>query len=104
MTTGMIHTVYFWLTPGLSVEQRDNFVAATKGLIAAPTVQQCLVGSPAATPTREVTDNTFDYCLQLHFASVADHDAYQVSEVHVRYVEEQAVKFATVKVFDTELV
>ncbi len=99
----MIHTVYFWLQPGLDSAARENFVQGAKALVAAPTVQHCFVGAPAPTPKRDVTDHSFDYSLHLHFATVADHDAYQVDPVHLKFVEEQAAKFATVKVLDTLL-
>lgn len=100
---GMIHTVYFWLEPGLDAAARENFVAGAKALGGAPTVQHCFVGAPADTPEREVTDHSFDYSLHLLFANVEDHNAYQVDPVHLKFVEEQAAKFATVKVLDTAL-
>ena len=34
--------------------------------------------------------------------SVADHNAYQQDPVHLKFVDGQAHKFATVKVFDSE--
>lgn len=102
MTIGMLHTVFFWLTPGLSAAERDNFVAGAKALSAAPTVAACYVSAPASTPKRDVTDHSFDYSLHLLFANVADHDAYQISDVHLKFVAEQAAKFATVKVYDGE--
>jgi hypothetical protein len=104
MTIGMLHTVYFWLTPGLSTSEREDFVAGAKALAEAPTVAACYVSTPAPTPERDVTDHSFDYSLHLMFASVADHDAYQVSDVHLKFVAEQAAKFAVVKVYDGEAV
>ena len=104
MTIGMIHTVYFWLTDGLSTAEREQFVAAAKALAEAPTVGACYVSAPAATPERAVTDHSFDYSLHLLFADVAAHDAYQVSDVHLKFVAEQAEKFARVKVYDGEVV
>lgn len=104
MTIGMLHTVYFWLVPGLSAADRQNFVAGAKALGAAPTVSACYVSTPASTPERDVTDHSFDYSLHLMFANVADHNAYQVSDVHLKFVAEQAEKFAVVKVYDGEVV
>ncbi len=100
-TTGMIHTVYFWLDPDLDATARENFVQSAHALGEAPTVQHCFVGAPADTPEREVTDHSFDYSLHLLFANVADHNAYQVDPVHLKFVDEQAAKFKTVKVLDT---
>lgn len=104
MTIGMLHTVYFWLTPGLSADERSNFVAGAKALAEAPTVAACHVSIPASTPERDVTDHSFDYSLLLMFANVADHDAYQISDVHLKFVADQAAKFAVVKVYDGEVV
>ncbi|TXF90739.1 Dabb family protein [Neolewinella aurantiaca] len=101
MTIGMLHTVYFWLTPGLSEAEKENFVAGAKALAEAPTVAACYVSAPAATPERDVTDHSFDYSLHLMFKDVADHDAYQIDPVHLKFVEEQAAKFAVVKVYDS---
>lgn len=105
MTTdiGMIHTVFFWLTPGLTDAELADFVVAARALGDAPAVSQCYVGTPATTPHREVTDHSFDFSLHLLFASVAEHDAYQVDPVHLAFVDSQAAKFAAVKVYDTEL-
>lgn len=102
-TTGMIHTVYFWLKPDLSEADRANFVSGAKQLADAPTVLNCFVGAPADTPKREVTDHSFDYSLHLLFTDIEAHNAYQVDPVHLKFVEEQAHKFATVKVLDTTL-
>ena len=102
-TPGMIHTVYFWLKPGLSEADLANFVRGAKQLGNAPTVLHCYVGAPAATPEREVTDHSFDYSLHLLFTDIEGHNAYQVDPIHLKFVEEQAHKFATVKVLDTSL-
>jgi hypothetical protein len=102
-TPGMIHTVYFWLKPGLNEADRADFVRGAKQLAEAPTVLNCFVGAPADTPEREVTDHSFDYSLHLLFTDVQTHNAYQVDPVHLKFVEEQAHKFASVKVLDTSL-
>ena len=103
MTTGLLHTVYFWLHADCSAQDRLDFAAAARDLVHAPTVKSCTVGSPAATPDRDVTNNDFDFMLQLHFADVADHDAYQADDVHLRFVDAEAGKFERVMVFDTRL-
>ncbi|NJC24969.1 Dabb family protein [Neolewinella antarctica] len=100
--TSMIHTVYFWLDRQLTSAEVTNFVTGAKALGAAPTVQSFFGGGPADTKQRDVTDHSFDYSIHLHFASVADHEAYQVDPVHLKFVAEQAHKFATVKVYDSK--
>ena len=97
----MIHTVYFWLK-SLSDDECRAFVDGAKALAGAPTVQRFYSGGPADTPERDVTDHSFDYSIQLHFDSVEDHNAYQTDPVHLKFVDEQAHKFASVKVYDSQ--
>ncbi len=98
---GMIHTVYFWLNPALSAAERADFVRGAQALATAPTVMAFYGGGPAGTASRDVTDHSFDYSIHLFFASEADQNAYQVDPIHLKFVDEQAHKFATVKVFDS---
>lgn len=100
--TKMIHTVYFWLDPNLSEAERADFVTGAEALSTAPTVLHFFGGGPAGTESRDVTDHSFDYSIHLHFNSEEDQNAYQVDPVHLKFVEEQAHKFATVKVFDSK--
>jgi len=102
MTTapGMIHTVYFWLKPEVDAASRADFARGADALASAPTVLQYYGGGPAATPARDVTDHSFDYCIHLFFADEAAHEAYQVDPIHLKFVDEQADKFGTVKVLD----
>ena len=102
-TPGMVHTVYFWLKDGLSEEELRSFEAGMKSLEGAPTVRGIFTGSPAATPSRGVVDNSFDYNLVLWFDDVAGHDAYQVSPTHLKFVEAHEAKFDVVKVYDNVL-
>lgn len=102
-TPGMAHTVYFWLQDGLSAQELGSFERGVKSLEQAPTVRRIFVGKPAATPSRGVVDNSFDYSLVLWFDDVAGHDAYQVSPTHLKFVADHEAKFKTVKVFDNVL-
>lgn len=97
----MIHTVYFWLKQELDDAARADFVRGAEDLANAPTVMAFYGGGPAGTASRDVTDHSFDYSIHLFFASEADQNAYQVDPVHLKFVDEQADKFATVKVFDS---
>ncbi len=100
---GLAHTVYFWLKPELDDAARAEFVAGMRSLSGAPTVRRVLVGPAAATPSRGVVDNSFDYMLVLWFDDVAGHDAYQVDPVHLAFVEGNEDKWTTVKVYDAEV-
>ncbi|MEO0415701.1 MAG: Dabb family protein, partial [Verrucomicrobiota bacterium] len=57
----------------------------------------------AATPERPVTNNDFDYSLFLEFASIEDHNAYQVHDEHTVFVDSFAKWFQEVRVFDTQI-
>ncbi len=100
---GLAHTVYFWLKPDLDAAARTRFVDALKSLEDAPSVRRVLVGPAAATPSRGVVDNSFDYMLVLWFDDVAGHDAYQIDPVHLAFVEGNEDKWTTVKVYDAEV-
>ncbi|NJB85673.1 hypothetical protein GGR26_001418 [Lewinella marina] len=97
---GMAHTVYFWLHDGLSEDELKSFEAGVRSLEASPTVRRLFLGKPAATPSRGVVNNSFDYSLVLWFDDVAGHDAYQISPVHLKFVEEHEAKFKEVRVHD----
>ena len=99
---GLMHVVHFWLDPELSADDREAFLAGVRGLSEIPTVRELYVGAPAATPSRGVVDNSFDYALVVWFDDVAGHDAYQDHPIHVAFVEAHEAKFARVRVRDSE--
>ena len=86
----MIHNVYFWMTEEARAAHRDDFVAALRELLEIDLIEAGYMGSPAGTEVRPVTDNTFDFAISLHFASQADHDAYQVHPDHDRFVDSKS--------------
>lgn len=100
---GLMHVVHFWLDPELSVGDREAFLAGVRGLSEIPTVRELYVGKPAATPSRGVVDNSFDYALVVWFDDVAGHDVYQDHPIHVAFVEAHEAKFARVRVRDSEV-
>lgn len=100
--TKLIHTVFFWLDPKLTDEERQNFVAGANELGTAPSVMHYYGGGPANTEERDVTDHSFDYSIHLHFADEEGQLAYQTDPVHLKFVKEQAHKFARVIVYDSK--
>ncbi|PPK84323.1 stress responsive alpha/beta barrel protein [Neolewinella xylanilytica] len=97
---GLAHTVYFWLQDSLTQADRASFEEGVRSLESSPSVRRLFLGKPAATPSRGVVDNSFDYTLILWFDDVAGHDAYQVSPVHLKFVEDHEAKFKEVRVYD----
>ncbi len=96
------HNVYFWLDESLTAEDKSAFEGGLSALADIDVVQSASHGTPAGTPERPVTQNTFDYALCLEFASVADHDAYQVHPGHSEFVENFSKWFQEVRVYDTD--
>ncbi|MEO0735074.1 MAG: Dabb family protein [Bacteroidota bacterium] len=100
---GLIHTVYFWLNDDVDAASAKDFEDGVWSLEAIPSVKRMFVGPAASTPSRDVVDNSFDYALIVWFDDVAGHDAYQVHDIHTKFVEEQGGKFKKVQVHDNVL-
>jgi len=83
----MTHNVFFWLKPGLGAADLARFEAGLLALGDIDCVQSCVVGRPADTPARPVTDKSFSYHLGLSFASVRDHNTYQDHPGHHAFVD-----------------
>lgn len=99
----MIHSVYFWLKPEVTNEQRALFEAELRLLPQISYLAAGFVGKPAQTEARPVTDHSFDYHLQLEFKTMADHIYYQVDcPDHKRFVETCKPLFGKVIVYDSE--
>tara|TARA_R110002096_G_scaffold16106_6_gene54984 strand:- start:2574 stop:2879 length:306 start_codon:yes stop_codon:yes gene_type:complete len=98
----LIHSVYFWLDESLSSAQKAEFEAGMKALFSIDVVASGEIGTPAATPERPVTNNTFDYALFLKFEKVEDHNAYQIHPDHQVFVDNFSQWFKTVQIYDTE--
>jgi Stress responsive A/B Barrel Domain len=96
----MTHTVFFWLRTDLSGAGRTEFEAGLRTLLTIPGSSRALIGQPAATPKRDVIDDSYDYALELDFPSLAVQDLYQAHPVHQAFVESQSVKWQRVQVYD----
>jgi hypothetical protein len=98
----LVHSVYFWLKPGITAEERAQFRAEVKKLSAVRTVEKIYVGAPASIAERSVTDRSFDIALTLVFKDGPAHDAYQVDPVHLAFVEGNKASWVRVQIFDSE--
>lgn len=99
----MVHNVYFWLKSGLSAEQQTVFETELAGLLKLEYLAHGIVGRPAATEERPVTDHSFSYSLMLQFKTMQDHDFYQSEcPVHKRFVETCKTFWERVVVYDSE--
>ncbi len=100
----MTHTVFFWLRSDLTADEHAAFEAGLRSLLAIPGATRALVGRPAATPKRDVIDDSYDWALELDFPSLAAQDEYQAHPTHVAFVEAHKAKWGRVQVYDFEWV
>jgi len=98
----LVHSVYFWLEPGLSAAERAAFRAEVGKLAAVKTIGRIYIGGPASVPERSVTDRSFDVALTIVFRDAAAHDAYQADPVHLAFVERNRRAWIRVQVYDSE--
>jgi hypothetical protein len=98
----LIHSVYFWLRPGMTAAERSGFRAEVGKLAAIRTIEKIYVGAPAALAERSVTDRSFDVALTIVFRDAAAHDTYQVDPVHLAFVDANKASWTRVQVFDSE--
>jgi hypothetical protein len=97
----LVHCVYFTLKDR-SDAARDALVdSCHKYLNGHPGTIFFRAGTPAAAYQRAVNDVAFDVALVIVFATAKDHNAYQVSERHQRFLAEQLPNCAQVRVFDS---
>jgi Stress responsive A/B Barrel Domain len=94
-----IHTVYFWLQDGLNKAQLEEFEQGIQSLVGIPHLQRGYWGKPAGTP-RDVVDNSYTYSLTFFFETTANHDTYQIDEVHEVFVAKNKAKWKRVQVYD----
>lgn len=98
----LVHTVYFWLKPGLTAAQRAAFRRGVESLAAIPHVAQVHVGTPAAVPDRPVVDKTFDVGLTVMCKDIAAHNAYQTDPIHRAFVARFSSYWNRVQIYDAE--
>lgn len=79
----MEHHVYFWLTPERdNAADRATFEQGLTDLFKIASVGGGIWATPAPTPERPVTDQSWHYAISMRFDSVDHHDAYQVDPDH----------------------
>jgi hypothetical protein len=98
----VIHTVFFWLKPDLTEEQKDAFAAGIETLYDIEDADDVFIGTPADTPKRDVIDDSYDVGLTVLLEDVAAHDRYQEHPLHKAFVETFKPYWDRVLVFDFE--
>jgi hypothetical protein len=98
----LIHSVLFWLKPGITSAEREHFRSEVRKLSAIKATDKVYVGAPASIAKRDVTDRSFDIALTIVFKDGPAHDAYQVDPVHLAFVERNKATWTKVQIFDSE--
>ena len=96
-----IHNVYFWLADGLSEDDLAAFEQGLDSLTKDPAAIGGHYGRPADIH-REVVERSYTYGLVVIFEDMAAHDAYQESEVHLKFLREHRSKWTKLVVYDIE--
>ena len=97
-----IHTVFFWLKPELSETAIEEFKRGLATLLKIPGVERGCFGEPVPSD-RPVVDASFSFSLHLEFASGEDEANYQVHVLHKEFVKNNAEKWQSVRVYDTQI-
>lgn len=93
----MVHQVFFWLKPG---EDVSDFLKEASVLGKCKTVAKSYMGVPAPTEARDVVDHSYQVACTLFFDSIEDQNIYQTDPDHLRFIERNSNKWASVKVYD----
>lgn len=93
----MIHQVFFWLKPGEDVK---DFLKEASVLGKCKTVAKSYMGVPAPTEVRDVVDHSYQVACTLFFDSIEDQNIYQTDPDHLKFIERNSNKWASVKVYD----
>lgn len=94
------HMVYFTLNDASDEAKQKLVDACQKYLTGHPGLTFFAAGTRVPDLSREVNDKTFDVALQTVFESREAHDAYQVAERHIQFINENKPNWKTVRVFD----
>ena len=97
----MDHHVYFWLTDEKNnPADRAVFEQALAGLFEIPLVAGGRWAVPADIEIRPVVDQSWDYAVTMQFATLEDHDHYQVHPAHSAFIQAYKDWWAKVRVSD----
>ena len=94
-----IHSVYFWLKPGIADRDLESFKSGLNDLASIETVRASHIGVPASTD-RPIIERTYSYGLVLVFDDKQAHDLYQDHELHERFRQQCGAFWSKVVIYD----
>lgn len=98
----LVHTVYFWLKPELTAQQRADFRKGVESLGTIKAVDKIYVGTPAKTEKRPIIDSSFSVALTVICKDIAAHDAYQADPIHLVFINACKTFWHKVQIYDAE--
>lgn len=98
----LVHTVFFYLKPEVSVDEKSAFIKEVETLGAIDTVQAIYVGTPAATPVRPVIQTDYTVALTVILNNLEDQDVYQDHQIHHDFIAKNSHLWEKVAVFDAD--
>jgi hypothetical protein len=97
----VVHTVYFWLnetSPAGEGQRLSESCLTLLGKI--PGVRHIWTGRPAATPKRDVIDNSYDVGLTVILDDLPAHDVYQDHPLHKEFIARHKAHWKRVQIYD----
>ncbi len=98
----LIHSVYFWLKPALSKDDRTFFFEEVSALSEIESVTHTYTGRPASTPKREVVDDSYDCGITVILKDISAHDQYQADPLHLAFIQKCSHLWEKVLIYDSE--
>lgn len=97
----LAHHVFFWLKNPTSTADRDKLIQGIKALSEIKQVNMIHVAIPAETEKREVVDSSYSVSELLFFDSLEDQKIYQEHPLHQKFIQEHAMLWDKVVVYDS---
>jgi len=98
----LVHSVFFWLKPELTAEQRADFRKGVESLGTISATDKVYIGVPAGVPDRPIIDKSFTIGLTVICKDIAAHNAYQVDPIHLAFIERCKTYWSRVQIYDAE--
>ena len=95
-----IHHVFFWLKNPNSPADKAALIAGLTQLKAAASIDTAHIGT-AANTDRAVIDSSYAVSWLLTFKNDADQAAYQTDPIHLKFIENCAMLWERVVVYDS---
>ena len=97
-----VHMVFFWLKDEYKNEQQQAaFRKGVESLLTCSSVHSGYVGTPASTD-RPIIDTSYDLSLVVILEDLEAHDAYQVDQIHLNFIDGFKDYWEKVVIYDAD--